>query len=94
MGNAINGDNVLNPLFASVLIPFVLIALLLGHPSWKGFAVGSALGVASCLLVSAVVTPDVWWLGEGMVARLFLIANALLCYGIAYLAMKGEGQPA
>lgn len=92
LGNAINGDSTLNPLFASVLIPFVLIALLLGNPSWKGFAVGSSLGVASCLLVSAVVTPDIWWLGEGAIARIFLVGNALLCYGIAWLAMKGEGQ--
>jgi serine protease len=94
LGNAIQGTNVLNPVFASVLIPFVLIALLLGHPSWKWFAIGSALGVASCLLVSAVVTPDIWWLGEGAIARFFLIGNALLCYGIAWLAMKGETQPA
>jgi len=65
LGNAINGDTALNPLFASVLIPLVLVALLLGHPSWKGFAIGSSLGVASCLLVSAMVTPDIWWLGEG-----------------------------
>jgi len=43
LGNAINGDTALNPLFASVLIPLVLVALLLGHPSWKGF-VGSSLG--------------------------------------------------
>jgi serine protease len=94
LGNAINGDSALNPLFASVLIPFVLIVLLLGNPSWKKFAVGASLGVASCLLVSAVVTPEIWWLGEGAIARIFLISNALLCYGIAWLAMKGEGQPA
>lgn len=93
LGNAINGDTALNPLFASVLIPLVLVALLLGHPSWKGFAVGSSLGVASCLLVSGVLVPDIWWLGEGAIARIFLITNALLCYGIAWLAMKGE-QPA
>jgi serine protease len=68
--------------------------LLLGNPSWKKFAVGASLGVASCLLVSAVVTPEIWWLGEGAIARIFLISNALLCYGIAWLAMKGEGQPA
>ena len=94
LGNAINGDNTMNPLFASFLIPFVLIVLLLGNPSWKKFAVGSSLGVASCLLVSAFVTPDIWWLGQGALARFFLISNALLCYGIAHLAMKGEGQPA
>lgn len=94
LGNSLNGDSALNPLFASVLIPFVLIVLLLGNPSWKKFAVGTALGSASCLLISAVVTPDIWWLGQGALARIFLIVNALLCYGIAWLATKGEGQQA
>lgn len=94
LGNALQGNNILNPIFASAIIPFVLIALFLGHPSWKWFAIGSSLGVASCLLVSAVATPDVWWLGEGLVARSFLIGNALLCYGLAWLAMKGETKTA
>ena len=92
LGNAVNGASSLNPLFASVLIPLGLIALLLGHPSWKWFAVGSALGVASCLGVSAVIHPAVWGLGTGIVARIFLVANALLCFGLAQLAMKNEGQ--
>lgn len=94
LGNAIGGNPALNPLFASVLIPFGLMALLLGHRSWKWFAIGSTLGVASCLAVSAVVSPQVWGLGEGAIARLFLIANALLCYGLARLATKGEAQSA
>jgi serine protease len=94
LGNAVGGSSALNPLFASVLIPFVLVALLLGHPSWKWFAIGSALGVAACLAVSAVVSPAVWGLGHGAIARLFLIVNALMCYSLARLAMKTEGQPA
>lgn len=94
LGNAIAGSSALNPLFASVLIPLALVALLLGHRSWKWFALGSSLGVASCLVVSAVVSPVVWGLGDGAIARLFLIANGLLCYGLARLAMKGEGQTA
>ena len=93
LGNAIGGSSAMNPLFASVLIPLVLVALLLGHPSWKWFAIGSALGVASCLMVSAVVSPAVWGLGDGAIARIFLVANALLCYGLARLAKKEEGQP-
>jgi len=93
LGNAIQGSHALNPLFASVLIPLGLVALLLGHPSWKWFAIGSALGVASCLMVSAVVSPAVWGLGDSAIARLFLITNALLCYGLARLATKGETQP-
>ncbi|MBW4622867.1 MAG: S8 family peptidase [Cyanosarcina radialis HA8281-LM2] len=92
LGNIVQGSSVLNPLFASVLIPGVLVVLLLGHPTWKWFAIGSALGVASCLAVSAVLSPAVWGLGDGTWARLFLIANALLCYGIARLAAKPSEQ--
>jgi serine protease len=94
LGNAIQGSAVLNPLFASVLIPLVLVLLFLGHPQWKWLAIGSTLGVASCLAVSAVVSPAVWGLGSDVLARLFLVANALLCYGLAHLASKGEGQTA
>ncbi len=90
LGNAITGSHALNPLFASVLIPLALVALLLGHPTWKWFAIGSALGVASFLVVSAAVSPAVWGLGDSAIARTFLIANALLCYGLARLATKGE----
>ncbi len=92
LGSAVQGSSALNPIFASVLIPFILVALLLGHKKWKWLAIGSALGVASCLAVSAVVSPSVVWLGDGVLARGFLIANALLCFGLAYLASKGEEQ--
>ena len=94
LGNTIQGTDALNPLFASVLIPIVLIALLLGHPSWKWFAIGSTLGVAACLTVSAIYDPAVWGLGSGNLARIFLIVNALLCYGLARLALKNESKPA
>ncbi|HEY9671269.1 MAG TPA: S8 family peptidase [Waterburya sp.] len=94
LGSAIQGSAALNPIFASVLIPFILVALLLGSKQWKWLAIGSALGVASCLAVSAVVSPNLLWLGSGVVARGFLVANALLCFGLAYLASKGEMQTA
>ena len=94
LGSAIQGSSMLNPIFASVLIPFILVALLLGHKEWKWVAIGSALGVASCLAVSAVMSPSLMWLGSGVVARVFLVANALLCFGLAYLASKGELQKA
>lgn len=94
LGSAIQGSSMLNPIFASVLIPFILLALLLGHKQWKWVAIGSALGVASCLAVSAVMSPSLLWLGSGVVARVFLVANALLCFGLAYLASKGEMKTA
>jgi serine protease len=94
LGSSIQGSSALNPIFASVVIPFILVALFLGHREWKWVAIGSALGVASCLAVSAVVSPSVVWLGSGVLARGFLVANALLCFGLAYLASKGEERTA
>ena len=94
LGNTIQGSSALNPIFASVLIPFILVALFLGHKQWKWMAIGSALGVASCLAVSAVVSPSVMWLGSGVVAQGYLVVNALLCFGLAYLASKGEERTA
>ncbi|MBD2626232.1 S8 family peptidase [Trichormus variabilis] len=94
LGNSIQGTGALNPIFASVLIPLTLIVLLLGHPNWKWFAIGSSLGVAACLTVSAIYDPAVWGLGDGNLARIFLIVNALLCYGLVRLALKDEKQTA
>jgi serine protease len=94
LGGAIQGSSLLNPIFASVLIPLVLVSLLLGNAQWKWFAVGSALGVASCLAISAIVSPEVLWLGSGAIARSYLIVNALLCFGLAYLGSKAETQSA
>lgn len=92
LGNTINASPVLNPIFASVLIPLVLVALLLGNALWKWFAIGTSIGVASCLLVSAVMSPALWGLGAETIARSFLVFNALLCIGLAILASKGEKQ--
>ncbi len=94
LGNAIQGTSMLNPLFASVLIPFLLIAALLGNQQWKWFAIGTSLGVASCLLVSAAYSTGVWGLGAGIISCSFLVVNASLCLGLAYLASKGENKPA
>ncbi|HYW18676.1 MAG TPA: S8 family peptidase [Nodularia sp. (in: cyanobacteria)] len=94
LGNTLQGTNALNPIFASVLIPIVLIALFLGHSSWKWFAIGSSLGFAAFLTVSAIYDPAVWGLGSSYLARSFLISNALLCYGLARLALKNETQTA
>lgn len=90
LGNVVFGNANFNPLFASALIPFALIALLLAHPSLKWFAVGSSIGVAACLGVSAVADPGVWLLGHSAIARTYLIVNAAICLGLAYLASHRE----
>jgi serine protease len=94
LGGAINGSSMLNPLFASVLIPGILIVLLLGHREWKWIAIAMSIGFASCLAVNAVISPAVWGLGTGLVAQTFLIVNALLCLALARLALKTEAQSA
>ena len=92
LGNAIAGNSILNPAFASVLIPLVLLVVCWSMPQGKWFAVGTSLGVAACLLVSAVVAPQTWLLGDGAIARGFLAINGLLCFGLATFAAKGDSQ--
>ncbi len=90
LGSAVQGTAVLNPIFASVLIPFALLALFIGHPQLKGLAIGTTIGVAACLAVSAFTSPQLLWIGGGSAAQAFLLVNAGLCLGLAYLNVKGE----
>ncbi len=92
LGNAISGNSILNPLFASVLIPVILLVVCWSLPQGKWFAVGTSLGVAACLFVSAAISPNVWLLGDGGMARGFLIVNGLLCFGLARFAARGDSQ--
>nr|MCU0549167.1 DUF5942 domain-containing protein [Leptolyngbya sp. Prado105] len=92
LGSAVQGNPALNPISASVLIPFMLLALLLGHSWGKPFAIGATIGVAACLGISAIADPQVMWLGDGFVGRAYLIVNALLCFGLARLALKPKDR--
>jgi serine protease len=86
LGNAIAGNSILNPVFASVLIPLILMVVCWSYPQGKWFAVGTSLGVSACLLVSALISPQVWLLGDGAISRSFLVLNGLLCFGLARFA--------
>jgi serine protease len=92
LGNAIAGNGILNPLFASVLLPAVLLVALWSSTVGKQFAIGISLGVAACLAVNAVYAPQVWMMGDSLFARAFLVINALLCLGLARFAVKSEVQ--
>jgi len=92
LGNAIQGTPQLNPLFASVLIPFILIGLLSGTYWGKWFAIGCSLGMTVALTVMAFNSPSLWLIGSSAIARIFLLVNASLCFGLAYLASQGEKQ--
>ena len=88
LGTAIQGGSALNPIFASVLIPIGLFSLLLGNRHGKWFAVGTTVGMASCLAVSAAISPHLVWIGEDTIARGFLLVNAILCFYLARLTLK------
>ena len=93
LGGAIQGSAVLNPLFASVLIPLGCLAVLLGHPGGRLLTIGTSLGMTAALTVSAVLSYPVLGLGSGAIAQGFLLMNALLCFAIANLAAKTEVSP-
>ena len=92
LGSFASGTSALNPIFASVLVPIALVLLFTGHRDWKWFAIGSTIGVAACLAVSAATSTEVMWLGEGFAAQAFLGVNALLCISIAHLSLKTEAN--
>jgi serine protease len=88
LGNVIQGGALLNPAFASFLIPFSLLVLFWGNSAAKLFATGTALGVAGALTVSAAMAFPVWGIPQETAARIFLGVNALFCLGLAYFALK------
>ncbi|WP_055075946.1 S8 family peptidase [Pseudanabaena sp. 'Roaring Creek'] len=90
LGNAFSNTNALNPITASVLLPLALLLVLLGHPQWKWFAIGSSIGTSVCLATSAILAPQMMWIGSGLPAIAFLAVNSGLCFGCAYLSIKSE----
>ncbi len=88
LGNVVMATPSLNPIFASALIPFVLIVLFLQHPIFKWVALGSSLGVASCLAITAFTNPLVWGFAAGLPSQIFLLVNAFLCFGLTAMASK------
>ena len=89
-GTMLSGTTALSPITASALIPFLLMAALLGHPSGKWFAIGSGLGMTGALAVYAVWMPNLIWLGANPIARVYLLINAVLCYSLVRLATRPE----
>jgi serine protease len=90
LGNVFMDTTALNPITASVVIPFLLLLFLLGHSQWKWFAIGSAVSMSVYLTTYAIFAPDLVWITDISSARAFLMVNALLCLGLAYLSAKAE----
>ena len=78
--NVFQGDPMLNPLTASVLVPGLLGALSLRIPKFKPGAVGLCLGMTASLLIYSITDPALEWIGSSIAARIFLFTNSLLCW--------------
>ncbi len=89
LGNSVMGTGLLNPFFASVLIPFALVLLLLGNPGGKQLAIGICFGTTVFLTGAAILQLPLWLIGAGNLAIAFLAVNALLSLGLGCLAAKG-----
>ena len=86
--NVFQGDSMLNPLTASVLVPGLLGTLSLRIPRLKPGAVGLCLGMTASLLVYGITDPALQWIGSSVAAQIFLFVNSLLCWmGARYLIL-------
>ncbi len=94
LGTALAQTHALNPLFASVLIPGLLMLLLLGHRRWRWAVIGLAIGMASHLLLSGSLFYEgvVWFGSSAWLGRSFLLLNGLLCLGLAYLGAQASTE--
>jgi len=90
LGSVLKNSNILNPFFASVLLPVGFMILLLGNSVGKSFATGISLGVAACLTISAFFSINVWGMNNPLFIHSFLLGNAVLCIGLAALANSDE----
>lgn len=88
MGGAIFNQATLNPMFASLLIPLGLMSLLISNRSLKWLVLGISVGMTAFMVVAASGSPTIWFIGDGRWARLFLLANGVICFFITHLFMK------
>ncbi|MEL6470710.1 MAG: S8 family serine peptidase [Cyanobacteria bacterium J06623_4] len=88
IGNAITNNSILNPLFASLVIPFGLLVLLISHPSLRWLSLGISVGVSAFLVVTAFTAPAVWLIGSGQAAQSYLLINALLCSALTAIFLR------
>ncbi len=77
-GQAWFGSAGLNPLFASVVLPFALMMLLISHHGLKWVALGVSVGTTAFLLVTMFSSPEIALIGSGRLAVGFLLVNALV----------------
>ena len=92
-------DSHINPLFYSVLIPFV-IGVVLYKTKWQKLAAGFSIGVAAQILFVMFSRTDVRWIpGTFILDKAWLLVNFVLAAFLGYLLLtvkkddKVETQP-
>ena len=88
LGGVILNQDMLNPIFSSLLIPLGLMSLLISHRNLKWSVLGISIGMTAFMLVTAAGSPTIWLIGKGQLARLFLLVNGLICGFITHLFMR------
>jgi len=82
----------INPLFYSVLIPFI-IAVILYKTRWQKLAAGLSLGFASQILFAITRTTDVHWIpGTFVLDKCWLILNFILAMILGYALIRLNGN--
>ncbi|MEL6380974.1 MAG: S8 family serine peptidase [Cyanobacteria bacterium J06626_18] len=87
IGSVGNGA-LLNPIFASLLVPFGLMTLLVSQRSFKWLSLGIAIGMTAFMAVATFGAPNILWIGPGRAAQIFLVANAAVCGVLTFLFFR------
>lgn len=90
LGSVLFKTHDLNPLFASALIPFGLMACFASQPSFKWLSFGIALGMTAFMGVAAFSSPTMAIFGRGFFTQIFLLSNAVVCGLCARLFMQAD----
>ncbi len=82
----------LNPLFYSVLIPFIVGVALYKTP-WQKLAAGLSVGVAAQLFFAMMGSADVRWIpGNFILDKAWLLVNFIAAFFLGYLLFTVKGE--
>ncbi|MEO1633830.1 MAG: S8 family serine peptidase [Cyanobacteria bacterium J06631_9] len=78
LGQGWFGTSGLNPLFASLVVPFVLMMFLISMKGIKWWSLGISVGAMAFMMVSAFGAPEIAIIGSGQPAVIFLLVNVVV----------------
>ncbi|MEL6354872.1 MAG: DUF5942 domain-containing protein, partial [Cyanobacteria bacterium J06627_28] len=78
LGQGWFGTSGLNPLFASLVVPFVLMMFLISMKGIKWWSLGISVGAMAFMMVAAFGAPEIAIIGSGQPAVIFLLVNVVV----------------